>query len=76
MPSNTLKITRIGNSYGVILPKETRDALQVGEGDVLYAVHTPDGISLSPYDPEFEDAMSAYQRTQRKYRNALRELAK
>jgi putative addiction module antidote len=72
-----LKVRRIGNSLGVILPKEEFERLGVKEGDALYVVEAPGvGISLTPYDPDFEAAMEAYEQTRRRYRNALRELAK
>lgn len=73
----TLKLRKIGNSLGLIVPKEVSEALHVGEGDVLHAIVEPDGsVRLTPYDPKFEAAMKAYERTRTKYRNALRELAK
>ena len=49
--SKPLKIRKIGTSLGVVLPKELLTELGVGEGDLLYPVRTPDGVSLSPYDP-------------------------
>ena len=71
-----LKLRRIGNSYGVILPKEIIDRLQVQDGDAVYATPTPDGVQLTAGDPNFEKAMEAYAEGKRLYRNALRELAK
>ena len=71
-----LKIRRVGNSYGLVLPRELLDKLHVAEGDEVYVTETQDGIQLSAYDPEFEVAMKAFERTRRKYRNALKELAK
>ena len=52
--SKPLKIRKWGGSYGVTLPRALLDELGVGEGDLLYAVSTPDGIELSRYDPTFE----------------------
>jgi hypothetical protein len=52
------------------------DRLHVQAGDEVFAVETEHGILLTPYDPAFENAMAAYERTAAKYRNALRELAK
>lgn len=73
----TLKLRRIGNSLGLIVPKEVSDALHVKEGDELHAVVEPGGgVRLTPYDPAFESSMKAFERTRKKYRNALRELAK
>ena len=71
-----LKIRSIGNSVGVILPKEILEALHAREGDVLFATATPDGVHLTPYDPDFEEEMRAFERVRRDYRNALHELAK
>ena len=73
---HTLKLRKIGSSVGVILPKEMLERLRVKEGDELYAQENPEGLQLSPYDPEFESAMRAFARTRKKYRNALHELAK
>lgn len=76
MTAQTLKIRKIGNSLGLIIPRETQEALRVKEGDVLFSIPTEQGIELTPYDPDFEVAMQAFERTRRKYRNALKELAK
>lgn len=72
----TIKVRRIGNSLGVILPKEATDQLHVGDGDTLHLVADKDGVHLTPYDPHFGAAMTAFKRTRRKYRNALRTLSK
>ena len=71
-----LKLTQIGNSVGVILPKETLARLKVGKGDTLFVSETPDGISLTPHDPAFEAQMKAARDIMHKRRNVLRELAK
>jgi putative addiction module antidote len=71
-----LKLRRIGNSYGVILPKEILATLQVKDGDTVYATATPDGVQLTAGDPNFAAAMEANAEAKRQYRNALRELAK
>jgi putative addiction module antidote len=70
------KITTIGNSVGIVLPKEALDHLKVRKGDVLVLSETADGYQLHASAEEFEVAMKAYERTRRRYRNALRELAK
>ena len=72
----TLKVTQIGNSLGVILPKEVAARLKVEKGDQLAYVDTPGGIELTSYDPSFEQKMEAARRVATRYRNALRELAK
>lgn len=71
-----LKLKAVGNSTGVILPKEVLTKLQVEKGDDLYVVETPDGITLTPYDPEFEHQMEAARKIMKKRRSVLRELAK
>lgn len=71
-----LKLTKIGNSEGVIIPKEMLESLHLKAGDQVYATMGPDGVQLTPYDPDFDDAMKAFDRTRRKYRNAFRKLAK
>lgn len=74
--SATVKIRKIGNSLGVILPKEATDRLRVADGDTLHMVADQNGLHLTPYDPDFDVAMEAFEKTRRKYRNALRALAK
>jgi putative addiction module antidote len=71
-----IKLRKIGNSLGVILPREELDRLHLSEGDALTITRTEDGVEISPYDPEFEMKLKAFEKTRRKYRNALRELAK
>jgi putative addiction module antidote len=71
-----LKIRRIGNSLGVTLPAETIKALRVSEGDAVYLTETPEGYQLVAHDPEFATAMETADGFMKRYRNALRELAK
>ena len=72
-----LKVRRVGNSLGVTLPAATAQAMNVREGDPLYLTQGPDGsFRITPYDPEFADAMQAAESFMARYRNALRELAK
>ena len=71
-----LKITRIGNSLGVVLPKETLSRLQVEQGDALYLTEAPDGYRLTAFDPAFAQQMKAARAIMKKRRNVLRELAK
>lgn len=70
-----LKITTVGNSAGVVLPKELLARLRVDKGDVLYATETPDGIRLTPYDPNFAEQMAVAEAVMRDRRTLLRELA-
>jgi putative addiction module antidote len=71
----TLKITTVGNSVGVVLPREILDRLRVQKGDSLYVLETPRGIELTPYDPEFAQQMDAAESVMREDRDALRKLA-
>lgn len=73
---SALKLTSIGNSVGVILPKELLTRLGVGKGDTLFAVETSDGIRLSTTDPDFEAQMAVARDIMKKRRAVLRELAK
>lgn len=70
-----LKVTTVGNSVGVILPKELLERLRVGKGDSLYVIETKQGIELTPYNPEFARQMEAAERVMREDRDALRKLA-
>ncbi|MFW6192294.1 MAG: AbrB/MazE/SpoVT family DNA-binding domain-containing protein [Gemmatimonadota bacterium] len=67
---------KMGGSIGATLPREMVDRLHIEAGDELTVVETERGILITPYDPEFEKAMEAYERGARKYRDALRELAR
>lgn len=71
-----LKITAIGNSAGVILPKELLARLRVDKGDELHALETPTGITLTAYDPERAAQMEVAERIMREDRNVLHKLAK
>jgi putative addiction module antidote len=71
-----LKITTIGNSAGVVLPKELLSRLRVAKGDSLYATELSDGIKLTPFDPELAGQMEVAERVMREDRNVLRKLAK
>jgi putative addiction module antidote len=70
-----LKISAIGNSAGVILPKELLALLRVEKGDALYATELPDGIKLSPFDPELAAQMEVAEQVMRDDRTVLRKLA-
>jgi putative addiction module antidote len=71
-----LKITTIGNSAGVVLPKELLSRLRVAKGDSLYATELPDGVKLTPFDPELAGQMEVAERVMRKRRALLNKLAK
>ncbi|KRG88221.1 transcriptional regulator [Stenotrophomonas daejeonensis] len=70
-----LKITSIGNSSGVILPKDLLARLRVDKGDELYALETPDGIRLTTYDPTLAAQMEVAEEVMRKRRTLLHKLA-
>ena len=71
-----LKVTAIGNSLGVVLPREALARMKLAKGDTLYITETPDGYRLTPYSPEFEAQMEAARKVMKKRRAALHELAK
>jgi putative addiction module antidote len=73
---NKCKVTTVGNSAGITLPKEVLAKLRIGKGDYLTLVETQDGYLLTPYDSNFAKAMEAAETIMRENRDALRELAK
>ena len=73
---NTLKLIPVGNSTGIILPKELLIKLRVEKGDTLFAVETPNGIEISPYDPNVAQQMDVAESIMRDNRDVLRKLAK
>lgn len=76
MTFNQIKLRRAGGSISATLPKAMAEKFHLEAGDPVFAIETADGILLTPYDPHFEAAMKVYTRGARKYRQALRELAK
>ncbi len=70
-----LKITAIGNSAGVILPKELLEKLRVSKGDTLTVTETTNGLNLSAFDDQIDRQMEAANRIMRENRNLLRKLA-
>ena len=71
-----LKITKIGNSAGIVLPKDVLARLRVGPGDQLFLTEAPDGVRLTATDPDFAATMEAAEQIMREDRDILRELAK
>ncbi len=69
-------VTKIGNSTGVILPKEATAHLKIKPGDSVFLTETPDGYAITAYDPEFAEQMEIAREGMTRYRNTLRELAK
>jgi antitoxin component of MazEF toxin-antitoxin module len=70
------KLRKIGNGYGVLLPKQVIDHLRVSEGSVLTVIETSLGVELSPFDVDFSEQVEAFRRTEPRHRNSYRELAK
>jgi putative addiction module antidote len=70
-----ITLRQAGGSVTATLPKDMADRLQVKPGDRMYAIETDRGVLLTPYDPDFEDALEAFARVRRQYRNTLKKLA-
>lgn len=70
------QVRRFGGSLGILIPKAVVDALAMEEGDDVYLVASPDGVTITPYDPEFSETMEDAREFMRSHRNAFRELAK
>lgn len=73
--ATALKLTQIGNSTGVVLPKEILERLRVSRGDTLYALETPQGIELTPYSEQFAEQIEAAERIMRRDRDVLKKLS-
>jgi len=71
-----LKLTTIGTSTGAVIPKEMLARLKVKKGDTLYAIETPQGYLLTPYDPAIDEQLKAGQQFMRDYRDTFKALAK
>jgi putative addiction module antidote len=71
-----ISVRQIGNSAGIILPKEALARLHIRTGDEVFLIETPSGYEVTPYDPEFEAQLKSAQKGMRAYRHTLRELAK
>jgi putative addiction module antidote len=71
-----LKLRKIGNSVGLVLPKEALARLRVEAGDTIHMTEAPGGVRLTPYDPVFERQMAVARKVMKRNRNVLRELAK
>ena len=72
---STVKLTTVGSSTGIVLPKELLERLRVKKGDLLHVVETPGGIELTPYDPEFAEQIAVAEEVMRSDRNVLKKLA-
>lgn len=70
-----VKVTTVGNSIGIVLPKELLMKLKIEKGDTLYVTETPDGVQLTPYDQKFVRVIDAANQIMRENRDVLRKLA-
>lgn len=73
---HSLKLTQIGNSVGVILPKEVLARLKLEKGDTIFMTETPEGCALTPYDPALEEQLTAGREFMREFRDTFHQLAK
>lgn len=71
-----LKLRKIGNSVGVVLPAEALAQMNAALGETVYLTKAVGGVLLTPYDPAFEKQMTVARNVMRKRRNLLRQLAK
>lgn len=72
----SVKLRRMGGSVGATLPKDMAERLRLAAGDEVLAVETANGILLSPYNADVEEGLAIAAEAQKRYRGALRELAK
>jgi putative addiction module antidote len=71
-----LKLTTVGTSTGTVIPKEMLNRLKVEKGDTLFAIETPNGYLLTPYNPEVEEQLELGREFMKQYRETFRALAK
>jgi putative addiction module antidote len=71
-----LKLTQIGNSVGVVLPKEALARLKLSKGETVFLTETPDGYTLTPYDPALEEQVLAGRAFMHEFRDTFHQLAK
>jgi len=72
----TLKLTQIGNSVGLILPKEVLARLKLEKGDTVFLTDAPGAVTITPYNPEFEEQLDIAREFMREYRDTFNALAK
>ncbi|NWG39415.1 MAG: AbrB/MazE/SpoVT family DNA-binding domain-containing protein [Hydrogenophilaceae bacterium] len=73
---HSLKLTQIGNSVGVILPKELLARMKLEKGDTVFITETPEGLTVTPFNPEVAEQVEAGHAFMREYRDTFHELAK
>ncbi len=71
----TIKIRKVGNSYGFTIPKELMEKYHLNEGEELHVIEEKDGFTLTPYDPEFKAWSDKFEKTNKKYKNTLKALS-
>ena len=71
-----LKLTQIGNSIGVILPREVLGRLKLEKGESVFLMETPDGYAITPYDPTLDEQIQAGREFMREYRDTFHQLSK
>jgi putative addiction module antidote len=69
-------VRRVGNSLGVTLPRTVVEHYSLAEGDELHLIETDEGIMLTPFNPNFTEWAQAYEKANKRYRNALKALAR
>lgn len=72
----SIKLRKVGNSFGFTVPKEIVEKYNLKEGEELHVIEKNDGFTLTPYNPEFEKWADAFDKTNKKYKNTLKELSK
>lgn len=75
MPA-TLKLTAVGTSTGVVIPKEMLNRMKVERGDSLHVIETPDGYLLTPYDPKVAEQVEAGRKFMKDNRDVFKALAR
>ena len=75
MTITAVKVTTVGSSVGIVLPKEILSSLNVQKGDMVFLTASPDGVRISPYDPTFARKIEALEQVMRENRDALKKLA-
>ena len=73
---HTLKLTQIGNSVGIILPKEALARMKLQKGETVFLTESADGFILTPYNPALEEEITAGREFMREYRDTFHQLAK
>jgi putative addiction module antidote len=73
--ATAVRVTTVGNSVGIVLPREILTHLHIEKGDTVYLTESPDGIRISPYDPAFARKVEILEQVMRDNRDVLRKLA-